>query len=70
MPGDWLLILLHEHIYYKSFTIETDLSDLKSKWRYAFIITRLASTFYMPKDINLVVADIETFLAEVASSDV
>lgn len=69
LPGDWSLIVLHEHVYYKSFTMETDLPDLKSKWRYAFITTRLDSTSYLPKDTDLVVADMDTFLAEVAGGE-
>lgn len=69
MPGDWSLIVLHEHVYYKHFTMETDLPDLKQKWRYAFITTRSDSTSYSPKDTELMVADMDTFLAEVADGE-
>lgn len=69
MPGDWSLLVLHEHVYYKHFTMETDLPDLKQKWRYAFITTRPDSTSYSPNDTELVVADMDTFLAEVAGGE-
>lgn len=69
IPGDWSLIVLHEHEYYKHFTMDTDLPNLKQKWRYAFITTRSDSTSYLPNDADIVVADMDTFLAEVASNE-
>lgn len=69
IPGDWSLLVLHEHEYYKYFTTDTNLPDLKSKWRYSFITTRSDSTSYMPNDTDIVVADMDTFLTEVASDE-
>lgn len=69
VPGDWSLLILHEHDYYKHFTMDTDLPNLKKKWRYAFITTRLDSTSYIPNDEEIVVADMDTFLAEVAGDE-
>lgn len=53
IPGDWSLIILHEHEYYKHFTMDTDLPDLKQKWKYAFITTRSDSTSYLPNDAEI-----------------
>ncbi|MCJ1347542.1 hypothetical protein MMC31_005767 [Peltigera leucophlebia] len=69
IPGDWSLIVVHEHVYYKHFTMETDLPDLKQKWRYAFITLRSDSAPYSSKDTELVVADMDTFLSEVAGDE-
>lgn len=69
VPGDWSLIVLHEHVYYKHFTMETDLPDLKQKWRYAFITLRSDSTSHSSKNTELVVADMDTFLSEVAGGE-
>lgn len=69
VPGDWSLLILHEHDYYKRFTFDTDLPDLKAKWRYAFITTRYGSNSYIPNGEQIVVADMDTFLATVAGGE-
>lgn len=69
LPGDWSLLILHEHDYYKHFTMDTNLPDLKKKWRYAFITTRSDANSYIPNENEIVVADMDTFLAEVAGDE-
>lgn len=69
IPGDWSLLVLHEHEYYKHFTMDTDLPNLKKKWRYAFITTRSDSISCTLNDKEIVVADMDTFLAEVAGDE-
>ncbi len=68
-PGDWTLMVLHEHVYYKNFSLEDDPIDLPQKWRYAFVNTRQASTSGMSEDTDLVVADMSTFLATTAGDE-
>lgn len=69
VPGDWSLIVLHEHDYYKYFTMDSNLPDLKRKWKYAFITTRSDATSYSPNEDEIVIADMDTFLAEVAGDE-
>lgn len=69
VPGDWSLLILHEHDYYKRFTMDTEILDFPKRWTYAFITTRSDSTSYIPNDDDIVIAYMDTFLAEVAGDE-
>lgn len=69
VPGDWSLLIIHEHDYYKRFIMETEIREFPKRWTYAFITTRRDLNSYMPNVDDIMIRNMDSFLAVVEGDE-